>query len=347
MDNYILSSDSKQETGVASTSQSDWALALVFSMSPIKDIRALLESYGEGVSDVGPYCHVVYRKGDETARAIFVVHRRVLNALLDAGHGDKGTTYDFRILEFNVNESCMPKSDCSYAWHIHVPQALDLNVGNNRQLVMKQLTERINYAAQIGLFPNTNAHVYCPTSGRDGQKAAYNNQIIVTFPKEFHDSEDAKLNCARAKMLFNSGRLVDSRGRTEDEMGPFFLTINWCLTSAIRSMMSRYSRDIRPVAAAAKGQNKTTTPAPVKAQSKEAPKSGLPVATSKPQRKAAPPACEIKVDDSDVRDAVKAAGAKKDKAKAKAKDAAEVTLPAALPITKSSEQVKVDTSKSD
>lgn len=172
-------------------------VALVYSGSGLQGITGLINSYdpnavegpdGSLVGNAVVTIRVDFRPANydgqkiyqETNRTIVTMPRSVLNALLEAGFGER-TRYDFVVTEYDIRTGNLPPQDCKYALFFPMPRVVSLDDTNTREWIHMQMSAKMQQMERLGFTSKGNYKIHMPCISRVENR--YANQIIVTFAK--------------------------------------------------------------------------------------------------------------------------------------------------------------------
>lgn len=183
--------------GDATPRPDEHVVALVYSGSGLQGITGLINSYdpnavegpdGSLVGNAVVTIRVDFRPAtydgqkiyQETNRTIVTMPRSVLNALLEAGFGERNR-YDFVVTEYDIRTGNLPPPDCKYALFFPMPRVVSLDDTNTREWIHMQMSAKMQQMERLGFTSKGNYKIHMPCISRVENR--YANQIIVTFAK--------------------------------------------------------------------------------------------------------------------------------------------------------------------
>jgi hypothetical protein len=240
-------------------------LAIIYSSSQLDKIKTMLNSYdrngkpghdgvyqGNAVRTIRIDYHRDKTDGGftkyvETNRCIVTIPRSIYNEI-HATYGDK-TQFDFRISEYEIRPGNHPPVGCAYALYIPIPKEMDLNVGDNFNIISKQMNQKLMACTDVGFLRgqwhfderlqeyvcvNSNFKVYYPSGKRESGTSQYSNEIVITF-----DSSVSRDDCVRVKTMLD---ITVWTSAEKDENGnnyTYFCHVAWCRRATLSRLQGK------------------------------------------------------------------------------------------------------------
>ena len=189
--------------------QLPYAVAVVFSRWPLKQMCAFLEDQFGATEDQIGVMRIDRVKGKETNRTIMLVDRALFDKADAKGFTRQQRGLDFKMTEYELREHNFPKEGFTHNFYIPVPAELSADDARS------QLQCKLDALVAFGMFSKESPpSLKLPLKSRE--TVEHRGQAFVTFARETSDNA-----IALARVLLHDTRLYTS-DETYDRMSCFW-----------------------------------------------------------------------------------------------------------------------------